>query len=556
MSFPSHTNPDLDDESRQSVRLAYQTTAATDFMTFCEGLLIHTATGPKRFTWLMEPFQRETFELLTPSLVAVRDGEIPKRKRFWIERTKKSGKDSDVAICIMWLMAFPKRPLKCQVCAADQEQAGIVRERVLDLLYHNPWLNEFVEVKQNRIVNKTMPGLVWTRIESTDARGGSHGETPDVLILNELVHVAKWQAMEDHMSNADGTPNSLVIICTNAGIKGTRAWAWRQNALEGEERWKTLIWSEPSPWISQEDVDEAKRRDPIGAHFRRLFWGEWVSGIGDAVSDELINAVFCQTGPIKKPKPGMIYVGGLDLGVSRDHSGIAILEVDPNEQVVRTVRIRGFEPSLKSNEGKLEVDSAAVEKACWELSERFRISWFGFDPAAGGSFMAQRLRHRDVLMYEVKFNPTNLTAMATAFVQFLQDGQFECYNDPEGRLRRDFGKFSIDNRVPTGYKLESIRDEHGHADVGVAVVIALMKAKEILGDLTVERWREDDIIAFGGEEDDKPMTDKEIEAMPSDLEEIVQMSKYDEDGRRLDYARHRSADKEMEDMYREDDYDD
>ena len=66
--------------------------------------------------------------------------ERPKMQRFWIERTKKASKDADLAVIMMWLVAFPVRPLYMQVGAADRVQAGIVKDRMSHLLHHNPWL--------------------------------------------------------------------------------------------------------------------------------------------------------------------------------------------------------------------------------------------------------------------------------------------------------------------------------------------------------------------------------------------------------------------------------
>lgn len=531
-------NSDLDkkqlDEDLVEVEKSYQRLSVDDFVGFLRGLVIPSAVGPMLFNSCMQQFQKDCFESLAPSIRAVRDGRVPPNRRFWIERTKKAGKDSDLAIIVLWLMAFPRRPFKCQICAANHRQARIIENRAVELLHYNPWLNEKVIIVQGVIRNKKSPREVWTHVEATDSSGGAHGETPDLLILNELVHVARWRAMEDHMNNADGVPLGVVIISTNAGVKGTKAWLWRQSAFEDKKRWTSHVWNQTAPWIGKDDVEDAKRRDPIGAEFQRLWKGRWVSGSGGAVEDEAIDRCFRLRGPLAKPESGWEYLAGLDLGVSHDHSGVVLVGLNEMEQRIKVAWIKGWEPSVPNDHGKLEVDGNEVEKACERLSQAFRISWFGYDPAAGGSFMAQRLRRKGVMMREVTFSsPKNCTDMAVSFVQSVKDGKLECYEDDEGRLRRDFGKFNIVHKPPSSYKLEAVSDEYGHADVGTALIICLPEAMRRLGrrDGALQKG---DVLATP-EEDNKPLDDKERNRLPPELRDIYDLE--DEEQEKYRYGK-------------------
>jgi len=248
-----------------------------------------------------------------------------------------------------------------------------------------------------------------------------------------------------------------------------------------------------------------------------------VSGRGDAVSEEAIDRCFRLDGPLAGPEPGWRYVAGLDLGVSHDHAGAAFVGVNVEEQRVRVALVRGWRPSIETGEGKLEVDLEAVEGFCLSTGRAFDVGWFGYDPAAGGSFMAQRLRRQGVPMREMGFStPSNLTAMAEAFVLSVKDGRLECYEDEEGRLRRDFGKFDLVEKLPSGYKLQAVSDEHGHADVGTALVICLPRAVEMLG-WQAAALSPDDMLAYS---DSEPLTQEEVDGMPDELREIYDM--YDE----------------------------
>jgi len=494
--------------------------AADDPMLFIDALVIPSAVGPMLFRDVMEPFQRQFFEELLPSLKAVAEWRIPPIRRFWMERTKKASKDADVAASLIWLMSFCKRPVKVQICAANRKQSGIIENRAVEILHYNPWLEDMVEIIDGCIRSKTMPRQVWTHIEATDSTGAAHGETPDVLVLNELVHVAKWRAMEDHMANAEGVPQGIAIIATNAGFKGTKAWEWRKSYINNP-RWCKSLWQKPSPWLSKEDIQESKDRDPIGAEHARLFYGKWSSGTGNALSDEDIDSIFSMDGPLKKPEPGWKYILGLDLGIKHDHAGVAVVGVNRTLQIVRVVRVRGFAPSMEVN-GRKEVDLQQVENYSLKMAKTFGVLGF-YDKAEGGSFMAQRMRRCGVRMLEAAFSkPAFQTAMATSFVQLVKDCRLEAYEDKQGRLRRDFGKFNIEHKPPKNYKLVAVSDEYGHADVGVALIMTLPYAAELIG--TIGAYSPTDVIASGHED---PLKDEEVDTMPAELREIYEMDDVD-----------------------------
>jgi len=519
-------NP-LDDEI--GIIEQYRSNCSDNFFSFASGLIIPSAQGPRQFSKCIQPFQIETFKSLAPSLHAVRDGTMPPCRRFWIERTKKAGKDSDLAICLLWLMAYSTRPVKGQVCASHSKQARIIEDRAIEILRYNPWLNDRVEIVQSLIRNKQIPREIWVRIEATDSTGGAHGQTPDILILNELVHVSRWKAMEDHMNNADGVPQGIVIVSTNAGIRGTKAYLWREEALANKQRWKSHIWNTKAPWLSDEDVEAARLRDPVGSEWTRLWKGEWIDGTGNAIDSKSIDRCFDnELQPLVGPEKKWIYIAGLDLGITHDHSGLVVLGVNIQEQKIRLAWMRGWAPSKVTG----EVDLTEVEETCYNIHRTFGLTWLGYDPYEA-RLLAQRLTKKGVPMAEMSFSPKNLTAMAQSFVQVMEAGKLECYDDTDGRLRRDFGKFNIVHKPPSGYKLESVSDEYGHADVGTALVICLPYAVQLLGG---GNWLTPDDSLW--EDIDEPITKEEIDEMPDELRDIYEDAKLmneEDKGRKLGF---------------------
>lgn len=517
--MPGHSRYDGERlvEKKEEIMEAYKRKAQDSFLLFVRGITIDGQNGPKVFENCMALFQRECFEDLADHLETLRDGNKPNQRRWWIERTKKAGKDSDLALIIIWLIAFPHRPFYAQVGAADREQAGIVKERIIHLLHWNEWLNDYIEIVKWQIRSKKKmasgnPEAVLDIMASDIS--GAHGGTPDLLIINELSHVTKWEFLENLMDNADGVAHGMVIIATNAGFKGTKAEVWKLNALKNES-WTCHCWMKPAPWHDKATIEEAKSRN-TPSRFKRLWRGLWSSGKGDALDEEDIDATLCLEGPTIEPEAGWMYLGGLDLGVSHDHAGLVIIGVNIDQQLIKVMWMQAWEPLSTTG----EVDLIDVEDNCFKYARHYRLHSLWYDPHQA-KLMAQRLRRKGVAMCEMSFTPGNLTKMAVRLVQVMKSRKLQAYEDKDKRLRRDFGKFNIVEKT-YGYRLEAVSDEFGHADVGTALVIALPAAVDILNG-RLDLVAGDTLVDL----DEEELSAEEIEAMPDELREIYDMDEED-----------------------------
>jgi len=136
--------------------------------------------------------------------------------------------------------------------------------------------------------------------------------------------------------------------------------------------------------------------------------------------------------------------------------------------------------------------------------------------------MAQQLRKCGLNMQQVSFaSSTMQTAMATAFVQLVKGKHLEGWDDKEGRLRRDFAKFSIEHRPPKSYKLTATSDEFGHADVGTAVIMTFPRIVEEMGGFGMFSPY-DELMHLKGEYEDE-LDEDEVREMPDELREIYEM---------------------------------
>lgn len=493
---------------------AYRMASEKKFMVFCRGLIIDSQKGPRIFESVMADFQREAFEELAPNLEAVRNGEMPKKRRFWIERTKKASKDADLAVMVAWLCAFPRRPFYGQIGAADRDQAGIVRDRLSALLVYNPWLNDYIELVGYEIRSKATRAdgkpLCRIDIKSSDV-AGAHGGTPDILIINELSHITKWEFAENLMDNADGVAQGIVIIATNAGCKGTKPHVWRQNALASEE-WSVRCLSEPAPWHTLKTVNEARARNPR-SRFLRLWRGLWVSGKGDALNEDDINPLFVLDGPTENPQKGWVYFAGLDLGIKHDHSAIAVIGVNEDTGKIKLCNWKAWDPS-DARGG--EVDLQEVEETALILCIHYKTLVLFYDPFQA-KLLAQRLA-KNITIREFTFqSSTNLSRMASDFLQVVKSRQLQCYDDKDYRVRGDFGKFSLVEKA-YGHRLEAISDETGHADVGSAILIMIPAAVDFLKGAMSTNFAGDLVDTSKGK-----LTREEINEMPVELRDVYNL---------------------------------
>lgn len=462
---------------------------------------------------------------MAPSINALRDGDMPPCRRFWIERTKKASKDADLAVVILWLIAFGTRPFHIQIGAANQSQAGEIVRRIDAILVHNDWLNQYVQIIQNKVKSTKLTAagqaLVVCDVVATDKSGGKHGATPDLLVLNEVTHVEhNWDFVQTMFDNADGVARGVVIVATNAGFFGTKPHIWRQHAVKKQsedQTWQVHVWDRPAPWHSQATLDDVKARSSHG-NYTRLWWGQWVSGKGDALDEDKLNAMFTLPGPTLQPEPGWEYVIGVDLGVKHDHSGVVVVGINYSLQLCKTAIWGRWKPvpGTGKNGGIDEVPLDAVQRTVLQWYRLFRAHTVFYDPSQA-ILMIQQLQRQGVICTEMPFIASKLKAMAEAFQTIVTAGKIQAYDDAAGSLRAEFAKFNIVEKS-YGCRLEAVSDETGHADVGTALIICMPYVRDALNGSNF--LHPDDPITFS---DCRGLAGEELDEMPDDLREIAEL---------------------------------
>lgn len=439
---------------------------------FQRQIRIPSAHGPRRFRDVMVKFQRDRFRQINPSLVAVAAGERPPVGRFFWEATKGASKDSDLAVCLLWLLAFTERPLTVQVGANDRRQADELRMAARDIIFENPWLGDWVKINKWQV-----RGANGSECEiATADKTGSHGARPDVLIINELSHVEdkNREFIETLRDNATKIPRGLVVVATNAGFVDTWQWKWRELARTSP-RWCFNKVAEVSPWLDEEEIEEARLRNS-NTRFLRLWKGHWASGGGDALDYEDIKACTTLTGPLMRWDERFgPYLGCLDIGLRHDHTALLVLGLDVPNRKVRLVNCKSWAPADFGGQTKLDF----IKRTARKWVDRYDLEGILFDPNEA-ELLAEQLADDGVTMYRWKSHSQYQNRMAKVLLEATRNRQVELY--PNEALIRDLQSLSIEDRA-VGYKLTAPKDEYGHADRGIALAMGLPVMMDWLEDL-------------------------------------------------------------------------
>jgi hypothetical protein len=436
-------------------------------MSFIDDLMIPAAHGVARFGDVMADFQRERFMSLIPALQAIAEDRKPPIGRYWWEATKGASKDSDLAIALIWLVMFSKRPLDCQVGAGDRDQAGELRKAARDVLHENPWLKQRIEANNWQIINQSNATVC--DIIAADVTG-SHGARPDVLILNELSHVGKQEFAENLMDNAEKVPHGLVVIATNAGYIDTWQWKWRGIA-RSSIRWLCHIRDTPSPWLDDAAMEEARLRNSE-ARFKRLWYGRWApGGEGDALNPRDIERAIRLDGPADhRDKDFTLWVGSIDLGVRADRSALTVVASRPYPRLHRLAYSESWHP--KDYGGKVPL--SLVEEAAIEAHDRFQLDAIVVDPSQA-FLMMERLEKYGIRVVPFWATPDTHDLMCRTLLGTFYDNQVDLYDDPN--VVGDLHALTIvDRRL--GLKLEAPRDGAGHCDSGVSYAMNLTVSRQ------------------------------------------------------------------------------
>ncbi len=221
--------------------------------------------------------------------------------------------------------------------------------------------------------------------------------------------------------------------------------------------------------------------------YLRLWENQWSSGGGDALTPQDIAAAFQDDlEPMTGHEPGWLFVGGIDLGLTRDGSSVVVIGVPDGGRAgkLRLAHHKLWRPTL----GK-KIDLLDVQQHVLELDRQFGLEQVGFDPWQA-EHLAQTLeadsehRRRNSRrrlwslpwMREIPPSASNLREQATLTIESFTDRRLLLF--PCEPLHRDLHKVRVEEKS-YGIRLTSPRDGEGHGDSFSAFALALLVGSEL-----------------------------------------------------------------------------
>jgi hypothetical protein len=257
-----------------------------------------------------------------------------------------------------------------------------------------------------------------------------------------------------------------VLVISTAGWDRTSiAWEVRQHA-ERERSWYFSPRGQCASWIRPEWLAEQRRTLP--AHvFARLHECRWVEGAGAWLLAEQVDGIFAGV-----PEGEGTCCLGLDIGISRDRTAVALVRAAGDLRVVEALRLvapsRGERVDLMAVEA--DVEALARQYACPVHCDPYQ--------AIG---MAQRLRQRGIEVCEYPFTGEKRRQLFARLLDLVSTGRLRAH--PHEELRREMLSLEVKETLG-GWRVD--HRAGGHDDAVIAVSLALAGlAEEALGELII-----------------------------------------------------------------------
>jgi hypothetical protein len=482
---------------------------------------------------VMDDFQRDWLSQITPALLRIMGYPAPAegvKARSWLEMPRGHGKTFLCALAATFALALSRRPIRAVVAASDRDQARELRHSVAVLTRLNGWLDAarkssppgggpprrgLLRVENDKVVNDASGS--WLEIISSD-ESSSYGILADLIICDEACHWTRGEGLWTSLLSAAGKKkDAVLLVITNAGFLDSWQWALREKVRQDPAWIFSRLDGPRASWLGADQLAEQRRLLPEIA-YRRLWLNEWSGNSGDALSEDDVQGAMRLAGPgLFGPGAGRAYYAGLDLGLRKDSSCLAVLgaavpwterraidrpprrlpgalsaaadlgliELPPEPPAYEEIRHPG-DGLLRLEQLRLwrpqpgrQVSLTEVEDAVLEADRQYRFEGVCVDAwqAVG---MAERLTAAGLPVTTVAFTGGVMQQMSGLLLNGINDGSLRLFPHPS--LLSDLKRLRV-KATAQGWRLESPRggpadaNATGHGDTVAALSLALLAAK-------------------------------------------------------------------------------
>lgn len=402
-------------------------------------------------------------DVLRPIFAVDADG-LPLHRLVYDELPRghwKSGAGAAVAVA----EAILRPSTDVVIAAGDRDQAAIVADHIAGYLARNPALGGSFVPKVDTFVIPARDSRI--RVISSDAptSWGLGGIKRRFRVIADELTMWRSDDLWVSLSSSTGkVADAQTIILSNAGFDPDGSWQWRVREVARTEPWGHLF-SATGPiasWISPEWIAQMRTLLPAAA-FERVIENRWTSGIGDFVTaDQWRRCIEPGLKPQGTGQPGVRYHGGLDLGLTKDRTALAVVHRDGDQIVLDDLMV--WEPPV-------EVET--IERATLDVARRFRGVRLQADPwELRGSI--PRLQRLGANVREFKFSSGSVQRLSQTLYEAITSARLRAFDDRD--LEREVTGLRV-IQTSGGWRVD--HRAGGFSDRAMALGMALVGAAEV-----------------------------------------------------------------------------
>ena len=304
---------------------------------------------PEPVCWgqCIEPWQQHIVEPMLPAiehLAGLRCNYTGPRSFLYV-LPRGHDKTGVIGRLCNWVIAFARQPINAVAAASTQEQAAILLDSMKAELRLNSWLQSRLKPRNYMIQG---PGGK-LRVIAADANHSS-GLKCDLIVCDELTFWAKRDLFDVLYSGREKRPESVFIVITNAGLRGSWQWDLLCRAKSEPRHWHVFeapLGRTLASWMTAERIAAVRAMIP-SSHARRVLDNAWIDATEHPLlSWELIqpcvaDCLWPDGTPPRGHRPELYL--GVDVGRTRDRTVIWTAELVGDVVWTREIKVLEGQP--------------------------------------------------------------------------------------------------------------------------------------------------------------------------------------------------------------------
>jgi phage terminase large subunit-like protein len=389
-------------------------------------------------------------------------------------RSRGSGKTTDLAGVLVSAMVV-QAPVGARLysVASDRDQGALLVDSIRGFVDRTPGLRGLLEISAYTV--RVSGTGVRLDVLAADAPG-AWGLRPYFVAIDEI---AMWadspssRAIYEALRTSVSKCNARMVLITTAGDPAHFSYEIREHALS-DPLWRVNEVLGPPPWIDAERLEEQRRALSESA-YRRLYLNEWTEAEDALTTLEDLLACATLEGPLP-PRRNAMYSIGVDVGVTRDRTAVAICHVDLYPDPIYGPELGPvFVDQVRTWTGSRErpIELAEVRETVKELAVQYNWAQVVIDPWQGIG-IAQELRAQRLIIKQHQFAVASNGRLANTLRVLLRDRKLCIPNDPD--LIHELSRVRLRETSPGVMRLDHAPGQHD--DRAIAIALAATDAIE------------------------------------------------------------------------------